>query len=1073
MAIVGYDVQRVLENTLPDPLRSVRATLYTSLASIPWLVAIWFLWPHLPYYLIGIGAGAAIVALLSARRLQSARRDEMELVKPRSCIVTAFPKHPEDLADWNHDRRCNFGASVPPWRHWAARALPGVRPWRLRGSYWFMKGVPHLRVPVQETVSLRDGTSRHRRMYRRVLHPEYRERMLALKAHLQEKHPAVYNAVLEWWERFVRDRVVQQLYPTRVWEELGAEQRKVVNAKTQVEFLQGITIALRPDSWNRKFDRRPSHRYLSELRLALWKRFQLDGEYPNREALDGVPWPRMHKCKWIYLGDGAEWQGRHASRYYYESFRDPDSLPFKKDAKILGDTRIYSMIWREAKPQFIRYDDLKKHAIVLGGSGLGKTRSVEPVGLAAIMNGSALVILDPKIDSRLSSLHVHYARLFGRDDDFQFINIAHPTNPYNCSINPLAGVSEPVEFGSRIGTLFPEAGGDNEFFTNEGKRVGRLAASVCYWIYQYLMELCGNDPALSQRPPKLLLWLEYCRAAGVDAGKGPQAIEAAKRTFEALHDRLWKQGSTFQALDDAEKAVAKLWGSRFYTADAWSPSYLHVKWYAAQRPHRLVSWGVRLVHFHLLAGHADWGDVEWPERDSDEAVCGARLPPLHEEKRRQTLLEFYQEQRTHPIEVGADEITRQYMKRWRPLYEAMVPRERVVNLRRIMREFADIFDEHISSATQAAKDPETYKKHTGTLDAPVSVITAGPTGRLLCDPNPDITWQRIHLERKIVDIKTAVMVDADVSNCISKTVTQSLKNYAGRVNADGGGDLEVTVLADEMASWITKDWGHVVDKLRGTGVRTISISQSLAGLRAESKSQDLIKHIYTNQYTKIQYATQSKEDADAFGELLRKVQIFAPKRSINETPGFGGSGALTVNQFSVGEGRDLSPEAIPLVSADMLARLPVGQCFLYQGDRLLLIQTAYLADAVFDKTQYLAEVGMDRERQVAEVDGIDYGEDRQSSPEGWGSTESLERAQEALANGHIAAEDLDNEPPPPVRPGGSGGIDIADLLGAAALSSRPTPAAEPERKRTTISVIDKLKAQAQVDQIEQELANGL
>ena len=766
-----------------------------------------------------------------------------------------------------------------------------------------------------------------------------------------------------------------------------------------VELNQGVHIALRPETWTVKYDKRPTHRHLSELREVLKQLFIREGEYPNKDHLKSVPWIRQQRCKWVYVGKGARWAGKQAAKYYYEKFRDPDQIKARRDETADGDTRFFGIIWREQDDIFLEYDLFKQHCLVLGGSGLGKTRGVESLMIAGITNGSATIVIDPKIDKRLLNLAMHYARLVGREDDFQSINLGDPENPYNCSFNPLTGVQLPVEFGSRIAAILPESGGDNQFFTDEAKRVARIALSVCYWINQWLGALSGGDRT-SHRPPKILLWMTYCRSLGIDGTKGSAVIEKAKADFEAIHSRMWKEGSTFVARSEVDKALSKVWSNERYGAGYWMPSYYHALWYAAQKPWRLVSWGIRLVHWHLLADTPDWSDYDWPERDSRDLVIGPHFK-ADAAADKPTLLKAFEKMTTHPLDAASGKENRDYIKKWGPIYEAMIPRDKVVEIRRILREFTALFNEQISSAST---DPETYKKHSGTLDSPISLITSGSKGRLLCDPNPDITLARIHLERKIVVFDTDVQGDRDTALTVCKSLSQSILTYGGKQNVRGGGDMDLAVVSDEMASWATEDWAQVIDKQRANGLRTANMSQSMAGFRAAIKNEDMVKHMYTCFYTTMQFGSQSKEDSEMFVEKLGSVLFYVPERSINESPSFGDASS---RNFGTSENWNLRPQELPIIDKDALPKMPKGQCWIYQGGNLWIVQVGYLRDPA---TNYMAEQGMDDNDQECEIDGIDFDMHHAVGPDAsWGSSASLDQAKVTAETGLVSGDDIDSE----------------------------------------------------------------
>jgi hypothetical protein len=1004
MAFQGYDVQAVLENTLPDPMKSVRAAMFAFLASIPLPLVVCYFWPYFPLFFVVVAACCAIGAWKCRRMLRDAQRDEQELVLSRLFTIDEVPIHPEDEADYAHDLAIHF------------RPEPGKK---LKGTYWFMPGCPHTKAVVEEDTQDPDGTMRKRRMYRRQIIESYRAPMYAIRDHLMEHHGPIHEVVVEWWETHVRNRITKQIHGQKPFGELSADERREVAEKGLCEFLEGCCVGLRPNDWGRKYDKRPSHRHLSELRLLLFKRFVLDGDYPNLNKLKDVPWIRMLKRKWVYMGKGAQWKKRHAQRYYYEYFRDQDQIKAKPDPKAKGDTRFFGIIWREAMNVFLPYEDFKMHTLVLGGSGKGKTRSVEAPMIHGILCGASVVALDPKPDDRLSGLCHYFMCAVGREDDFQWLNLADAENPYNCTFNPIFGVNDPKEYGNLIGALMPATAGENQFFLDESKRVGRLALTISYWINQYLALLSDGNSAATQ-PPKALLWIAYCRQIGIDGASGSKEIKQALVDFEDLYRRMWRKGSEFIGTNDVEKKLEVMWRSRFYQAEAWIPCYLHAQKYACQKPWRMVSWVVRLVHFHILEEHDAWSAYEWPESDDRDVVIGAKG---QDEEGEEPLLKYFRRKCVHPLDPEAEILQRDYLKRWKPLYEVIIPRERVAQIRVVLRELRKDLEEQIANAQQ---DLETYKKHTGQLDAPVSLITAGGNGRILTEPNPHITWEVIHLQRKATYLATTSMIDGDTSDTVCKSFTKSLLTYGGKISATGGEDMDLVFIGDEMASWVTKDWSEVIDKLRSCGIRTFSMSQSLAGIRSRVSNEDLIKHMYSNFNTLIQYASKSRDDGEAFVEGLEKCQFFAPKRTITENPSFGHQTGHIGGSFSTGESWSLDPADLPLIDPDAMTRMPVGQCWIRQEEKVYLVQSAWLN---IDYVPYTAQIGLNQKSNRCEVEGVHfYVENPLEAHAAWGDADRLDAAQVALAEGPVSAEDIDDMRVP-IKPDAKGYIDpFADNL---------------------------------------------
>jgi len=1018
MPVAHFSYKKVLENALPDPDKSLKTVRWSGiLAAAISLVSLIFFpyYPPVPVLVIGCSLSLAVWA---HRQIRAVAQAEQELLRFRTNFVTDIPIHDEDREDLKHDERNKYmdQAGDP-----------------VRGTYWFMYGCPHRKMYVAETVR-EQGIERTVARIRRVVVAEHLLQMHAIRKHLRMHHRPVYDVLQDWWELHVRDPTFRSMYPDPkdTWDLLLEAEQKAIQEKCLVEFFEGMMIATRPDRWQVKYDARPSHRHISELRLVLTTRFATIDPYPNYEKLKDIPRIRMQKRKWVYVGEGARWGKEEAQQYEYEMYRDIVDIPGMRDERIRGDTRLMGIIAKKIKPQFLSYKIYMEHTFIAGGSGKGKTCGVQTPLVNTIISGGGNLNIDPKGDDALQTLWAYYACLVGREDDLQYLNLVDPENPYNCPYNPAYGVNGPNEYGGRIGSFFTADAGQNQFFVDESKRVARISMSVCFYINKY-MALIGDGNEGSSRVPVLLLWLAYCEAKGVTGDGGSALISQAKKDFELLYSRMVKQGSLYRATEDWQKHLETMWNSQHFKPENWIPSYLHVKLFSSQRPWRLITWTLRLVFPHILA-ETEWNDPEFPLRDERGQVIKEGSSSDEDGDQKPVLVALLNLKRVHPLEEAAATTDKLYMRKWRALYEAYVPRDRVEKIRYILRDLNASLEEHIQVAQT---DNETYKKHTGTLDAPVSLITSGAVGRVLGEPNPVITIERIHREKKLTYIMSGQTVDGDTSDVVCKSITKTLLSYGGMMNARGKSDMDILFIGDEMPSWVSREWSDVIDKMRSSGLRTLNMAQSLAGILARMGNENLVNHIYASFTTKILYQTQDPKDAERFVDSLEKVKIFKPRRSISENPSLGKTGATTTSgQFGSGENWTFEPEDITLVSKDCITRLPIGQCFIKQEEKLYLILAGLVT--VPDAIDWMVQCGVNTRDKWAtingkklpvEIDGIDFNRKKVVDiTANWGSATSQDEVRESAKVAKVTPEEIDAVHVP-LDKNPKGYVDLSDLLG--------------------------------------------
>ncbi len=99
---------------------------------------------------------------------------------------------------------------------------------------------------------------------------------------------------------------------------------------------------------------------------------------------------------------------------------------------------------------YLNWGDLCTHSLLLGSTGVGKSRMMESVAAQAIRNGWGVVFVDLKGDMDALMRMYSAAHFMGRGQDFRIINttaISHPHSDFGrlgtCSWNPLLSQSDP------------------------------------------------------------------------------------------------------------------------------------------------------------------------------------------------------------------------------------------------------------------------------------------------------------------------------------------------------------------------------------------------------------------------------------------------------------------------------------------------------------------------------------------------------------------------------------------------------------------------------------------------------
>jgi hypothetical protein len=1016
-ANAGMNQAGILENTLPDPVKPLRWFARTVYLMIAVLLALAWLIPQYAFVYIGMMIPVSIGWYYALRQIKIEEEDYFELFKNRADFSLFVPPiHPEDAALKAADLLLPKAKRKGTWvRHNGPSACPEI---------------------VDEQIFRPDGSVGNAKYWRYKLTEKSRPDCQAMGKYLREHCPKVYAVVTAWWEELHANKVAGQIWIGKLYKNLSPDDKKLVRQRCEFELYQGIFIGLRTDTWGKRYDSRPYFKTFYDLRVRLDKNIPLP-DWPSQEIIDAAPWPETFRVKWVYNGKGFTIDEELAAKYYFQKHRkvqpakhwlDTDKVrprflyvipligpwlahsfrslrsKISKRYRLLkkmmldaaGDTGarwILGSGWRKIESLWLHYDrDMAQHTLVGGGSGYGKTVLLQSAIVSAVYNYSALTWLDPKVDKSTVSLIVYHAFMAGRMDDLCMLSVSRSECPYNSTMNPLSGYFDPSQIGNILAGLMPESAGDNQYFLDDARNIGRIVGTVVHWIGDYLTHLSGGNE-VCRHPPKLLLWLEYARVNNLhvieekEVSKGSrdtftkdrgQRIDQVLKDFNDVFSRLLKEDRDFIPRDTAEKSLYGMWIQVEYSARYWKVNFSHLLEFALNNRQRLVSWVMRLVYPHVCARDERFQDPMFPKFDTLELVTGfigrgARPPGQAEEKPAISLLQLYEHSGPHILSKDGLKIADRTATLWSYLYERIINVEDVEKIQYSLVRMDRIYAELIG---QARRDPEEYGQGVANLRPVVQEIVAGEKFDKLCVPEPDLTWPKIHKEKKIVLLILGSMSDQKASDAVSKAFVQSLLGYCGYIQDRGAQDLDLTFAGDEFFSWATSTWAHIVDKCRSTGVRTMVACQSEAGMRYALKSPDLFKHIVASVRNNFTCATSSSEDHKSFIEGVRKINIYTPVRTLGETPTMAGddSPGVGFSGWGTNESWQFNPQAQPLVDPEMVGWLPKGCFFRRIQGEFAIFQAPLLKPApfLFHDLVGLTTLGTKKDQRQVLVEGVDY-----------------------------------------------------------------------------------------------------
>ncbi len=110
------------------------------------------------------------------------------------------------------------------------------------------------------------------------------------------------------------------------------------------------------------------------------------------------------------------------------------------------------------------YTDLANlvgHTLIVGTTGVGKSRMLDLLIAQAILRSEPVIIIDPKGDRGLARNAQRICEVIGQPDRFIFFNPAHPDK--SICIDPLRNWNRKTEIASRIASLIPSETGADPF----------------------------------------------------------------------------------------------------------------------------------------------------------------------------------------------------------------------------------------------------------------------------------------------------------------------------------------------------------------------------------------------------------------------------------------------------------------------------------------------------------------------------------------------------------------------------------------------------------------------------------
>ena len=200
-------------------------------------------------------------------------------------------------------------------------------------------------------------------------------------------------------------------------------------------------------------------------------------------------------------------------------------------------------------------------------------------------------------------------------------------------------------------------------------------------------------------------------------------------------------------------------------------------------------------------------------------------------------------------------------------------------------------------------------------------VTGGDMDGLLSNPDPQLTWDGIVEERKVVYFAMSSLMFGEVANRIGRVILQDLIGFLGRRYAyyDPAKMTPLTILIDEFSNVAYPGFIDALNKGGGAKANIMLAMQSLADPEA-SMGKDGTQRVMDNLNTRIWFRLTDDATAKLAVEGLGMTSV--GREEISHSLSFGGSSGTSAGSRGAMQYVDKS-----LVRPEWVTGLPRGEAF--------------------------------------------------------------------------------------------------------------------------------------------------
>jgi hypothetical protein len=198
---------------------------------------------------------------------------------------------------------------------------------------------------------------------------------------------------------------------------------------------------------------------------------------------------------------------------------------------------------------------------------------------------------------------------------------------------------------------------------------------------------------------------------------------------------------------------------------------------------------------------------------------------------------------------------------------------------------------------------------------------------VLCPAEGGLSWRELDRERQVALLSLGSLQGHESASAVAKAALLDLQAYVGARYAEGAAPRPLWLFIDELGDVATEAFIHLLNKSRGAGMRIVACAQTASDLEAALGDRARALQVLGNVNTVVQFRAPSGPDAEVFSRFTGERLVKLRSESETYEPAIFGSGFRQVDDFRARFGESRSLQALPLVPAWAVVRLPVFHFF--------------------------------------------------------------------------------------------------------------------------------------------------